>query len=255
MIEWLFSHRLAGTVLKEMTSQINKILTINIASSSSSKTGHSTPSRTLHVAIGCQNGAQHSVCFVEKLYEQFSFESPLELEEGVKVEVKRQHCEATKGEWLNCKDAVWQHSQMSSKNLPTHKDLILNRSWSSFPTESSNQIEAAFYQDPYATKVDVGKHVIDFERGIVFNKRSRNEFKIRSAIPSLEGKVRSSWVAQQDGGNKQFYCGAGILFYSVHPQTGEVVFLLGHMTYSAMAWCDFGGMKNHRYNFNLSKLC
>ena len=249
MIQWLFSHRPAGTLLKEMISQINKAFTIKVTSSSSSESEHLAPSTTLRLAIGCQNGAQHSVCFVEKLYEQYSFESPLELPvDGGKVKVKRQHCEATKGEWLNSKDAVWwQHSQMSSKNLPTHKELILNRSWSIFPTESSRQIEAAFLQDPYATKVDVGKHLIDFERGIVFNKQSRNEFKIRSAIPRLESKVHSSWVVQQDRGNKQFYCGAGILFYSVHPRTGEVVFLLGHMTYSAMAWCDFGGMKDYRY--------
>ncbi len=251
MIEWLFSHRAAGALLKEMTSQINKALRIK-AASSSSENGHPAPSTILHVAIGCQNGAQHSVCFVEKLYEQYSFESPLVLADAVKIKVKKQHCEATKGEWLNSKDAVWwQHSQMSTKSLPTLKDLVLNRSWSSFPTESSSQIEAAFRQDPYATKVDVGKHLVDFERGIVFNKRSRNEFRIRSAIPRLEDKVRSSWVVQQEGGKKQFFCGAGILFYSVHPQTGEAVFLLGHMTYSAMAWCDFGGMKDHGYSFLL----
>ena len=248
MIEWLFSHRAVETLLKEMTSQISKALTIKATSSSNE---HSALSTTLRVAIGCQNGAHHSVCFVEKLYEQYSFENPLELADGVRVQVKKQHCEATKGEWLNSKDAVWwQHSQMSTKNLPahkSHKDLVLNRSWCSFPTESNSQIEAAFRQNPYATKVDVGKHLIDFERGIVFNKRSRNEFRIRSAIPRLEGKVRSSWVVQQDGGKKQFFCGAGILFYSVHPLTGEAVFLLGHMTYSAMAWCDFGGMRDYGY--------
>ena len=238
-----------------MTSQITKSFTVKATSSSFSKPEHSAPPSTLHVAIGCQNGAQHSVCFVEKLYEQYSFgaESLLKLVDGVKVKVKRRHCEATKGEWLNTKDAVWQHSQMSIKNLPTHKDLILNRSWSNFLTESTNQIEAAFCQDPYATKIDIGKHVVDFERGVVFNKRSRNEFRIRSAVPSLEGKVRSSWVVQQDKGSKQFFCGAGILFYSVHPRTGEPVFLLGHMTYSAMAWCDFGGMKNYRYTLYTSK--
>ena len=146
MIEWLFSHRSAGTLLKEMTSQINKSLTVKVTTSSSSKSEHSAPSSTLRVAIGCQNGAQHSVCFVEKLYEQYLFgQSPLELVDSVKVEVKRRHCEATKGEWLNTRDAVWQHSQMSSKNLLTHKDLILNRSWSNFPTESTSQIEAAFH--------------------------------------------------------------------------------------------------------------
>ena len=239
---------MAGTLLKEMMSQINKSLTIKATSSSSE---HSALSTTLRVAIGCQNGAQHSVCFIEKLYEQYSFENPLELADGVRVKVKKQHCEAIKGEWLNSKDAVWwQHSQMSTKNLPahkSHKDLVLNRSWSSFPTESNSQIEAAFRQNPHATKVDVGKHLIDFERGVVFNKRSRSEFRIRSAIPRLEGKVHSSWVVQQDGGKKQFFCGAGILFYSVHPRTGEAVFLLGHMTYSAMAWCDFGGMRDHGY--------
>ena len=180
---------------------------------------------------------------MEKLYEQYSFESPLELD-GIKIEVKRRHYEATEGEWLNTKDAVWQHSQMSCKSVLSHKDLILNQSWCNFPPDSTSQTEAAFHQDPYATKVDIGKHIIDFERGIAFNKRSRDEYRIRSAIPSLEGKVRSSWV--QDRGKKQFYCGAGILFYSVHPRTGEAVFLLGHMTYSAMAWCDFGGMKDYR---------
>ena len=246
MIEWLFSHLPARARLKEVTSRIQKLLTVR-ATSSSSDTQKLALSTTLRVAIGRQNGAQHSVCFLEKLYEQFLFESPLELG-GVKVEVKRIHSRATQEEWLNTRDVVWQHSQMSCKSSLHPKDLIENQSWSNFPSESHSLIEAAFRQDPNASQVDVGKHVIDFERGIVFNKRSRNEFKVRSAIPSFEGKVRSSWV-HQGKGDEQFFCGAGILFYSVHPQTGEAVFLLGHMTYGAMAWCDFGGMKNYRYNF------
>lgn len=249
MIEWLCSHHPAENILKEMITSINKTLKQKAACLSSCKGQAAAPPTAsqpqLLVAVACQTGAQHSVCFVEKLYEKYSFESPLELQSDVRVEVKRQHCEATKGEWLNTKDAVWQYSKISCKHLTNHKNLLLNRSWSNFPTKSMCQIEDAFCQDPYSTKLDIGKHVIDFERGIVYNKRSRDEFRIRSAIPSLEGKVTSSWM--QDGGQKQFYCGAGILFYSVHPRTGEAVFLLGHMTYSSMSWCDFGGMKNYRY--------
>ena len=252
MIDWLYSHRPAENILKEMITSINKTLKLKAASSvsSSCKGQVAAPptARQLLVAVACQTGAQHSVCFVEKLYQKYSFENPLELEDDIRVEVKREHREATKGEWLDTKDAVWQHSKISCKHLINNKNLLLNRSWSNFPNKSMCQIEDVFRQDPYTTKLDIGKHVIDFERGIAYNKRSRDEFRIRSAIPSLEGKVKSSWM--QDGGQKQFFCGAGILFYSVHPWTGEAVFLLGHMTYSSMSWCDFGGMKNYRYIHN-----
>ena len=253
MIQWLCSNRLAESIFKEMIAQINKTLKEKIAFSSSKEeataasdmTPSAAASTTLLVAVACQNGAQHSVCLVERLYEKYSFESVLEFEGGgVKVAVKRKHCEATKGEWLDTKEPVWQHSQLVAKHLTNQKDLLLNRSWSSFQDDVACQIEAAFRTDPFSTKVDVGKHIVDFDRGIVYNKRSRQEYKVRSAIPRLEGKVKSTWL--QEKGKKEFFCGAGILFYSVHPRTGEPVFLLGHMTYSCMSWCDFGGMKDYR---------
>ena len=251
MIEWLFSHYEAELLLETMTTTINKTLTerSTSASSSSSEPGQSPPSTTLRVrvAIACQNGAQHSVCFVEKLYEQYSFENPLELGD-VKIEVKRRYCEATKGEWLDSKDAVWQHSRFPVKSIPHHRDLVVNRAWSNFPLGSARQIEAAFIQDPLSVSLDIGKHIINFERGILYNKESQEEFKIRSTIPSCDGKVQSSWL--QDDEYRQLhksYHSAGILFYSVHPQTGEAVFLLGHMTYSSMAWCDFGGIRKLWY--------
>lgn len=250
MIKWLCSYHQSEIVLETIVSLINKTLkqrATDLSSSTSEGQTSPSPSATLLVAIACQNGAQHSVCFVEKLYERYSSESPLEVG-GIRVEVKRKHCEATKGAWIATKDAAWQHSRIPSKHLPKHRDLILNRWWSNFPTNIVGQIEAAFRQDPFATNLDIGKYVIDVESGTMFNKRSRDTFRIRSVIPTLDGKVRSSW--QQDGlqdkGHKKFYCSAGILFYSIHPHTGEAVFLLGHITYSSMSWCDFGGMKNFR---------
>ena len=69
MMEWLFTHCSAATLLKEMTSQINKSLTctVKVTTSFSNRSEHLALSTTLslRVAIGCQNGAQHSVCFVE----------------------------------------------------------------------------------------------------------------------------------------------------------------------------------------------
>ena len=252
MIEWLFSHYEAELLLRTMTTAINEAMkekSAALSTASSNETGEKVPSSTLRVAIGCQNGAQHSVCFVEKLYEQYLFgESPLELVDGIKVEVKRQHCEATKGEWLNNKDAVWQHSQFPVKRIPHHRVLLFNRAWSNFPLESVRQIEAAFLQDPFSISIDVGKHVINFERGTLYNKKSEEEFRIRSTIPCSNEKVHSSWL--QDDEYSQLhksYTSAGILFYSVHPRTGEAVFLLGHMTYGAMAWCDFGGLRKFVY--------
>ena len=230
-----------------MTSLINKTLRQKVTTSKQSGEDleqSETPSTSLLVAVACPSGAQHSVCFVEKLYEKYSYESHLELEVAdIKLKVKREHRVATKGEWLDVKGVVWQHSKIASKHLAGCKDLLLDRSWTSFTIDVTNQIEAAFQQDPFAMKLDLGKHVVDFERGVVFNKRSRDEFKVRAAVPRLEGKVKSSWLQEKE--QKSFYCGAGILFYSVHPQTGEAVFLLGHMTYSCMSWCDFGGMKDH----------
>ena len=253
MIEWLFSHYEAELLLKTITTAINEAMKerlTTLSTDSSNKIGEKGPSSALRVAIGCQNGAQHSVCFVEKLYEQYSFgaESPLELMDGVKVEVKKRHCEATKGEWLNTKDAVWQHSQFPVKRIPHHRVLLFNRAWSNFPLESVRQIEAAFLENPFTTGVDIGKHVINYERGILYNKLSEEEFRIRSIIPSSVEKVHSLWL--QDDEYSQLhksYTSAGILFYSVHPQTGEAVFLLGHMTYGAMAWCDFGGIRKFVY--------
>ena len=255
MIEWLFSHYEAELLLKTMTTAINEA--INERSTALAASSETSPSSTLSlcVAIGCQNGTQHSVCFVEKLYEQYSFESPLDLEQlvaptvdGVKVEVKRQHCEATEGEWLESKDAVWQHSQFPVARIPHHRVLLFNRAWSNFPLESVRQIEAAFLKNPFSSGVDIGKHIINFDRGTLFNKKSEEEFRIRSTIPSSDEKVHSSWLQHEEYSQlHKSYTSAGILFYSVHPQTGEAVFLLGHMTYGAMAWCDFGGLKKFVY--------
>ena len=252
MIEWLFSQSdEAEFILKKITATINEAVkerqTTLLASSDSEIMVQSTaPSTTLRVAIGCQNGAQHSVCFVEKLYEQFLFESPLELD-GVKVvDVRRRHCEATKGEWLNSEDAVWQYSRSAVKHILHHRDLISNgTAWCNFPLESGKQIESAFCEDPFNASLDIGEHVINFERGTLYNKKSEEEFRIRSTVPSHDGKVCSSWLQDDEYGQlHKSYSAAGILFYSVHPRTGEPAFLLGHMTYGSLAWCDFGGLRN-----------
>jgi hypothetical protein len=262
MIEWLFSHYEAKLLLKTMTTAINEAMkerstappSATASSIASSEAGEALPSSTLslRVAIGCQNGAQHSVCFVEKLYKQYSLESPLDLttvdSNGVKVEVKRQHCEATEGEWLESKDATWQHSQFPVTHIPHHRVLLFNRAWSNFPLESVRQIETAFLKNPFSVDIDIGKHIINFERGTLYNKKSKEEFRIRSTIPSSDEKVHSSWLQHEEYSQlHKSYNSAGILFYSVHPQTGEAVFLLGHMTYGAMAWCDFGGLKKFMY--------
>ena len=258
MIEWLFSHYEAELLLKTMTTAIDEAMkersTAHVTSSSSDETRETAPSSTLslRVAIGCQNGAKHSVCFVEKLYEQYSSDdSPLELpaDSAIKVEVKRQHCEATKGKWLESKDAaVWQHSQFPITRIPHHRVLLYNRAWSNFPLESVRQIEAAFLENPFSVGIDIGKHIVNFERGTLYNKKSEEEFRIRSTIPSSDEKVQSSWLQHEEYSQlHKSYTSAGILFYSVHPCTGEAVFLLGHMTYGAMAWCDFGGLKKFVY--------
>ena len=250
MIEWLFSHYEAELLLETMTTAINEAMkerSTALPTVSSSEMAPST-TRSLRVAIGCQNGAQHSVCFVEKLYEQYLLESPLELVDGVKVKVKRQHSEAAKGEWLNSVDAVWQHSQFPVTRIPHHRSLLFNRAWSNFPLESVRQIEAAFLKDPFSVGIDVGKHIVNLGRGTLYNKKSEEEFRIRSTIPSSDEKVHSSWLQHEEYSQlHKSYTSAGILFYSVHPQTGEAVFLLGHMTYGAMAWCDFGGLRKFVY--------
>ena len=252
MIEWLCSHYEAEILLESMISEINETIKKWRASSSASPSSKyqtsSQSTTTLLVAVACQTGAQHSICFVEKLYEKYSFESPLELEGDIRVEVKREHREAIKGEWPNTTDAIWQHSRFPVRHLLNRRDLVMNRVWSNFPLESTRLVEAGFHQDPFGKHFDIGKHIIDFERGVLLNKKSQEEFRIRSTIPRSEGRVQSSWF--KDDEYKVFhksYSSAGILFYSVHPQTGEAVFLLGHMTYSTMSWCDFGGIRNFGY--------
>ena len=256
MIEWLFSHYEAEVLLDSMSSTINEALKKKQSSTVFSANRSTSPSEkhavrtTLLVAVACQNGAQHSVCLVERLYEKYSFESVLEPEgDGVKVAVKRKHCEATKGEWLDTKEPVWQHSKFPVKHLlKSPKDLVMPSVWSNLPLESAQQVETRFRQDPLSTDLDIGDHIIDFERGVLMNKKSQEEFRIRSTIAHFEDKVRSSWLDDVDYRTlHKSYNSAGILFYSVHPRTGEPVFLLGHMTYGSMCWCDFGGLKSLWY--------
>ena len=259
MIEWLYSHYEAEYLFDLMITEINKAILLKTSKSIASDTStpqnekrqEKTPSTSLLVAVACPNGAQHSVCFVEKLYEKYSYESHLELEAAdIKLKVKREHRVATKGEWLDVKDVVWQHSMFSVKHMLNHncKYTAVNRAWSNFPLESCMIIEEGYLRDPLGTNLDIGNHIIDFERGVVLNKRSQEEFRIRSAIPMLDEKVQSAWLEDSEyRALYKSYTSAGILFYSVHLRTGEAVFLLGHMTYGSMSWCDFGGLRSYGY--------
>lgn len=234
MVEWVFSQPEARHHLTTMTTTINDAIKRQRKEAVKSE---SLPAR-LRVALVCKNGTQLSPCFVEQLYEFYRYEPPCG-----RVSVKREHWDAFRGDWGRNKDFIWQHTYMPNKFIHLG-EALQDASWVSFPTETNMELEKAFQADPFSSRLQVGDCTVDFEGGTMYNRTKRKEFWIRCTMVS-QSRVLCRFLGHEAYlSTVKSYRAAGILPYSVHPRTGEAVFLVGRMTYGYEDWCDFGGLKH-----------
>ena len=227
MIEWMFTQTDASAQLKIMISETVRLV----------KEAQRSGEGRVRIGVVCSDGALLGPCFVEKLYEHFSWENAYE---GLKV--TRYHWDAFSAAWGWGPGTVWQQKYVSKpKNVSDELD-DMERLWVNFQPEQSDRIERAFAEDPYAAMA-LGDDVIDFESGVVFKKRTKRTHRIRCV------KLDNSRVICYPLTNKAYkrmvgsYSAAGILPYAPHPHTGEPLFLLGHLNYGYNDWSDFGGLK------------
>lgn len=206
----------------------------------------STPA-VICVGVTCSNGAQLSPCFVEQLYEYFSI-GPV-LVRGLKV--SKNHLDALKGVWGDSKDIMWQVS-----SFPVYEkmefdldEVFAYGSWFSFNTSDNSTCEKQFCKDPFASNVNITHMdlVVDFESGTAYNSRRKKNYYIRCS--RLTESKTKCWSLSDIGykSASRSFLAAGIQPYSVHPVTGEAVFLLGRITYNTEDWCDFGGLKSSHW--------
>ena len=244
MIEWIFhfpeSKRLLERMVKEITATIKRKCHEGMVTSHSGKLKLEYSS-VIRIGVLCQDGAQLSPCFVERLYDYFSCRDVAV--EGLRVQ--RQHLDAMKGVWRHSKDIVWQVSCIPvHKKMFFHSDHILESgNWTNFDAAANTIAEEHFKQNPFKTGIDFADMVLDFESGTAYRKQTRKKYYIHCT--DIKHSGLHCWFLTKCGYKtaSRMYKGAGIQPYSVHPATGEAVFLLGQITYGSCDWCDFGGLK------------
>lgn len=241
MIEWVVSFPESKRLFKTMVDEISSaILKSNTSGSRTKAKVH-----IVRVGIVCSNGAQLSPSFVEKLHEHFS-SGPTTVEGLI---VTRQHWDALKREWGRCKNIVWQVSCVTVHHkVASHFERVFDpRMWLNFDPTANTATEQEFQRDPFNSSLDFTDMVLDFESGTAYSSERRKTYYIRcSVIPQSKANC---WFLTSDGYKSacRSFQAAGIQPYSVHPSTGEAVFLLGRITYGTCDWCDFGGLKSFRY--------
>ena len=240
MIDWLFSQPEAQRHLATMTTKINDAIKRQRKEAAD---GREMPDK-ICVGVVCENGTHLSPCFVERLYELYHYEPPCG-----RVSVMREHRDILKGEWGRHKDFVWQRTHLPHKLIDL-RDALQNEMWVNFPRETNTRLEKAFQMNPFSNGVEVEGSVVDFEGATMYNRTKRKEFWIRCTMVSHSGVL--GWSLGHDAymSTAKSYHAAGILPYSVHPKTGEAVFLIGRITYAFENWCDFGGLKHIWYVFS-----
>ena len=204
----------------------------------------------LCVCVCCSTGAHVSVCCVERLWDVFSRQW------CGKVKVSRRHEQALTWDRIMAQqhNLVWQQSMLPVKYTQSLDRLREDRVWKTVPWTLSPLIEEEFQKDPLSSSRQVGgkpggreSHLVNFEVGELYSHRDMKMYRLRCVLRDLTTRVDCRMV---DGPtyNKMArgYGAAGVLFYSTHPVSREVVFLLGHMNYSSGCWCDFGGLKSFR---------
>ena len=235
MIEWVISFPEAKRLFDRMVKEITTALRNCQCSGRKSKVKPS-----VHVGVVCSNGAQLSPCFVEKLYEHFSYDM-----EG--LEVSRDHRDAMRGTWGRCKDFVWQVSCITVHSQIRSSEVFSLTTWLNFDPTANSESERQFRKNPLLSRLQFTDMVLDFEGGTAYSSQRQQTYYIR-CTHILPSKI-SCWILTDAGYRtaSQSFHAAGIQPYSVHPVTGEAVFLLGRITYSTCDWCDFGGLKSSRY--------
>ncbi len=272
MIEWLFSYSAAEKQLNVMVTKINEEIERQIpAKKSMIETGiislnqsegdsitEKSPANALSslsdppdpspgptetpkilVIISCPDGQQYSPCFVEKLREI--------CEKDKRLHIITEHRDLL----LNMKKKfVWYHTKIPRLYVQ-HVEMLTNKKfWVPFDENMNSHLEQTFQEDPNCSIIHNDKDVVDFASGTLYNKQKRKTFCIRSTFLLVEERrnvVNCRFVGDEEyKATVRRYDAAGILFYSVHPATGEAVFLLGQLTYSSLTWCDFGGLKSFK---------
>ena len=243
MIQWLFSFSKPKRLLEKMTSEITAILKKNYKTTREGE--HELRSVVIRIGVVCQTGAQLAPCFVEELFSHFSY-GPVVVE-GLCV--TRHHWDALRGVWGQAKDLLWQTSRYYVlKHRAVDLEKVLESSeWGSFSATSNAETESKFASDPYCNEVKVGDMLLDFEAGLTYDRQRGRQHYLRCT--HLTRSRVNAWLVSSQGYKavSRSFRAAGILPYSVHPMTGEAVFLLGKLTYGWRSWCDFGGLKSFRY--------
>lgn len=209
----------------------------------------STRSLTLIVGISCSTGTCLSPCFVERLYDHYTTFPPYDT-----MKVTRSHLNALS----ESNSYQWQQLPSGSKfcrrrneleNKQHLKQFISSRDWSPLPAPLNIRLEETYLKNPLNTNVIIGDVQIDFVDGSLFNKSTGQ----KSFLRCITQPTQASFTIRELTNDDYKLCckkyeAAGILPYSVHPVTGEAIFLVGQLTYDGGCWCDFGGLKSrHRF--------
>lgn len=243
MIEWILSFPESKRLFTTMVDEINSAIKKSSSARSRQKSKPKLP--TIRVGIVCNNGTQLSPSFVEKLYEYFS-RGPTTVED---LRVTRHHWDALKGEKRRSKNIVWQVSRIPVHHKVTsHFERVFDsRMWLNFDPIANTSTEQQFQKDPFNSNLDFTDMVLDLESGTAYSSERRKTYYIRSSI--VTQSKANCWFLTSNGykSASRSFLAAGIQPYSVHPVTGEAVFLLGRITYATCDWCDFGGLKSSWY--------
>ena len=252
MIDWVFSFSESKRFFEKMRSDITSGLR---KSNSKPNAGKSNAKSTIfRVGVVCESGTKLSPCFVERLYDHFKY-GPVVVEG---LAVTRHHWDALKGAWGRNKDVVWQVScaPVHEKVASHFDDMFSSRMWLNFDATANASTEEQFRKDPFNSNIEFTDMVLDFESGTAYRKEQKKTYYIRCS--HITRSKTNCWFLTHDGYiiARSSYRAAGILPYSVHPVTGEPVFLLGKITYGNFDWCDFGGFKTLRsVGYNVCTPC
>ncbi len=237
--------------LKSVTDFIDsKLLEVGIKDDSTDSNTGGLPigeknDSKLSVCIYCStSGTSVSACCVELLYQVYSQERHF-----TNFAVEKHHEYATiwaKDMKKKC-NLVWQCTLLPAKYYRSAEELQHDRMWGAIPGAIEDHIEEEFQKDPFNFDCLISNYQVNFEFGEIYSKHDSKTYRLRCVERDLDSRVECHMVDEPSYKKAARHFGAaGVLCYSAHPVTNEVVFLLGHINYSTRTWCDFGGLKSFR---------
>lgn len=239
MIDWVYSHREAMKELHTILTGINDKL-----SQCKKSKGKSTRSKTVIVGLSCSTCL--SICFVEKLYDYFSAFPPSDNFKVTRNHLNEPHKSTDEINWEHLPYIKKYYRQASElDNRKYVNSLTTSKDWQRLPPVLSVSLEETFLKNPLSANSKIGEVQVDFVSGTLYNKTTGQKSYIRCStqvkgmsisVRELKHETYKQYVSN--------YEAAGILPYSVHPLTGEAIFLVGKLTYDGGSWCDFGGLKS-----------